>query len=133
MVRGPGYSFFSFRIVRVGFVASFLIGSQATFVSSRPAVLLAEEPQRTTLFLYRLCASGFEDHVNWCEGYLMGLADILLAMGNSRIAGGICKAEYQPETLNSVFKVWTERHPDLLGGDMAVSAQAAFREVWPCP
>ena len=63
--------------------------------TTHPDVVMADEPTappRSTLFLYRLCRSGSAVEVSWCEGYLLGLADILLAMGNSRIAGGICTA-----------------------------------------
>jgi len=62
----------------------------------------------------------------------MGLADVLLAMGNSQIPGGICSAEYGPATLRRVFDVWVERHPESLQDDMAISARAAFAELWPC-
>ena len=62
----------------------------------------------------------------------MGLADVLLAMGNSQIPGGIGSAEYGPATLRRVFDVWVERHPESLQDDMAISARAAFAELWPC-
>jgi len=82
--------------------------------------------------LHNLCQSGSDDQLKWCDGYLMGLADILVAMGNSHIAGGICQANYGPATLRIVFDRWVARHPERLQDDMAVSAQAAFRELWPC-
>jgi hypothetical protein len=53
-------------------------------------------------------------------------------MGNSHIMGGICNAEYDLANLCKVFVIWVERHPDNLQDDMAISAQAAFRELWPC-
>jgi hypothetical protein len=87
---------------------------------------------RSTLFLYRTCGSSSSDQVSWCEGYLMGLADILLAMGNSGIAGGICRAEYSAGALNRMFSFWAERHPERWRDDMAVTVQASFREAWPC-
>jgi hypothetical protein len=87
---------------------------------------------RSTLFLYRLCGSISTDRVSWCEGYLTGLGDILLAMGNSGIGGGICRADYDAAALNRIFRVWAEHHPERWNDDMAVSAQASFREVWPC-
>jgi hypothetical protein len=87
---------------------------------------------RSTLSLYRLCTSNAAAEVNWCEGYLMGLADILLAMGNSRMPGGICGADYDAAALSKVFSSWAEHHHERRSDDMAVSAQASFREVWPC-
>jgi hypothetical protein len=83
---------------------------------------------RSTGAFYALCKVNSDR----CEGYLTGVADILLAMGNSHIAGGICNAEYDSANLRKVFEVWVERHPDHLQNDMAISAQAAFRELWPC-
>ena len=83
---------------------------------------------RSTGVLYALCKFNSDR----CEGYLTGVADILLAMGNSHIAGGICNAEYDSANLRKVFAIWVERHPDNLQDDMAISAQAAFRELWPC-
>jgi hypothetical protein len=49
-------------------------------------------------------------------------------MGNIHIVGGICNAEYDSANLRKVFELWVERHPDHLGDDVAISAQAAFRE-----
>jgi hypothetical protein len=89
-------------------------------------------PSRSTVALYRLCGSSSAVEVGWCEGYLMGLADILLAMGNSRMPGGICGADYDAAALSKVFRFWAEHHPERWQHDMAVSAQASFREVWPC-
>jgi len=103
--------------------------------TTHPDVVMADEPTappRSTLFLYRLCGSGSAVEVSWCEGYLLGLADILLAMGNSRIAGGICAAEFDATALHRIFSSWAEHHPERLSDDMAMSAQASFREVWPC-
>src|SRR5262249_31352939 len=85
---------------------------------------------RSTLLLYQTCKLDAEDR--WCEGYLTGLADILLALGNSRMPGGICGAEYDSGTLRRLFESWVERHPESSSNDMAISAQAAFRERWPC-
>jgi hypothetical protein len=62
----------------------------------------------------------------------MGLADILLAMGNSGVAGGICKAEYDATTLNGIFRSWAQHHPERWKDDMAVGVQASFRGAWPC-
>jgi len=62
----------------------------------------------------------------------MGSADILVAMGNSRIPGGICDATYDITVLRKVFESWVEKHPYQSQQDMAISAQAAFREMWPC-
>jgi hypothetical protein len=84
-------------------------------------------PRSTSVF-YALCKLNSDR----CEGYLTGVADILLAMGNSHIAGGICNAEYDSASLRGVFELWVERHPDHLQDDMTISAQAAFRELWPC-
>ena len=89
-------------------------------------------PSRSTHSLYRLCGSSSAAEVSWCEGYLMGLADVLLAMGNSQMPGGICRADYDAAALSKVFSVWAEHHPEQWKDDMAVSAQASFREVWPC-
>ena len=63
---------------------------------------------------------------------MRGVADILLAMGNSHIMGGICNAEYDLANLCKVFVIWVERHPDNLQDDMTISVEAAFRELWPC-
>jgi hypothetical protein len=129
-----------FRVIKIGLFVSFFIGGQTSWTSNGDAAQqdTPSPPElasvtRNTLFLHQLCDSNFDEQVNWCEGYLMGLADVLLAMGNSRIAGGICKAEYQPDTLSRIFKYWVQRHPENFEDDMAVSAQAALREVWPCP
>jgi hypothetical protein len=65
---------------------------------------------RSTGVLYALCKFNSDR----CEGYLTGVADILLAMGNSHIAGGICNAEYDSANLRKVFVIWVERHPDNL-------------------
>ena len=78
--------------------------------------------------MYALCKFNFDR----CECYLTGVADVLLAMGNSYIAGGICNVEYDSANLRKVFVNWVERHPDNLQDDMTISAQAAFRELWPC-
>jgi len=83
---------------------------------------------RRTGAFYALCKLNSDR----CEGYLTGVADILLAMGNSHIAGGICNAEYDSANLRKVFEHWVQRHPDRLQDDVAISAQAAFRELWPC-
>jgi hypothetical protein len=83
---------------------------------------------RSTAVFYALCKFNSDR----CEGYLTGIADILLAMGNSHIAGGICNVEYGSANLRRVFELWVERHPDKLQDDMAINAQAAFRELWPC-
>ena len=87
---------------------------------------------RNTLFLYELCKLNQDRPVSWCEGYLMGMADILLALGNSHIAGGICNAEYDPATLRRIFEFWVERYPERLQEEMAIGVQGAFRELWPC-
>jgi hypothetical protein len=83
---------------------------------------------RSTGGFYALCKLNSDR----CEGYLTGVADILLAMGNSHIAGGICNAEYDSVNLRKVFELWVQRHPDHLQDDVAISAQTAFRELWPC-
>jgi hypothetical protein len=83
---------------------------------------------RNTGSFYALCKLNFDR----CEGYLSGVADILLAMGNSHIVGGICNAEYNSVNLRKAFEDWVDRHPDHLQDDVAISAQAAFRELWPC-
>jgi len=134
----PSIFFRLFRLAKLGWIASALLWSPAILDLSIEAaqsdmftIVEAARP-RSTLLLYELCKSTPDDQVNWCEGYLMGLADILLAMGNSHIAGGICNAEYGPAPLRRVFEIWVERHPDRLQDDMAVSAQAAFNELWPC-
>jgi hypothetical protein len=54
-------------------------------------------------------------------------------MGNSHILGGICNAEYDSAMLRRVFELWVENHPEKRQDDIAISAQAAFREMWPCP
>src|SRR5438105_7991043 len=54
---------------------------------------------RSTGVFYALCKLNSDR----CEGYLTGVADILLAMGNSHIAGGICNAEYDSANLRRVF------------------------------
>ena len=135
----PSISFSVFRLAEIGWIASALLCSPVLLGLSIEAansgmyrILGAAAQPRSTALLYELCKSTPDDQVNWCEGYLMGLADILLAMGNSHIAGGICNAEYGPATLRRVFEIWVERHPDRLQDDMAVSAQAAFNELWPC-
>ena len=125
-----------FLLAKLGWIASALLWSpailglsiEAAHSETYPMVGTAAQP-RSTALLYELCKSTPGDR---CEGYLMGLADILLAMGISHIAGGICNAEYGPATLRRVFEIWVERHPDRLQEDMAVSAQAAFNELWPC-
>jgi len=135
----PSILFHLFRLAKLGWIASALLWSpailglsiEAAYSETYPMVGPAAQP-RSTALLYELCKSTPDDQVNWCEGYLMGLADILLAMGISHIAGGICNAEYGPATLRRVFEIWVERHPDRLQEDMAVSAQAAFNELWPC-
>lgn len=87
---------------------------------------------RSAATLYRVCDAEADKDLNWCEGYLLGVADVLLAMGNSKLEGGICATDYDPPTLGRVFRLWVERHPDKGHVDMTVAAQAAFREVWPC-
>jgi hypothetical protein len=62
----------------------------------------------------------------------LGLADAPVAIGNSRMEGGICYAEYEPATLGRVFEAWVDRHPERSEEDMMVAAQAAFHELWPC-
>jgi hypothetical protein len=91
---------------------------------------IGEQPNllRSTGPFYALC----KVNTDRCEGYLTGVADILLAMGNSHIVGGICNAEYNSANLRQAFELWVERHPDHLRDDVAISAQAAFRELWPC-
>jgi len=83
---------------------------------------------RSTGVFYALCKFNFDR----CEGYLTGVADVLVAMGNCHLAGGICNAEYDSASLCVVFESWVERHLDKLQDDMAIGAQAAFRELWPC-
>jgi hypothetical protein len=128
------------RLISAGLIGSVLIEGQPT------ALVLSGDTtnrglgvpdtltlaSRSTLSLYRLCTSNAAAEVNWCEGYLMGLADILLAMGNSRMPGGICGADYDAAALSKVFSSWAEHHHERRSDDMAVSAQASFREVWPC-
>src|SRR5262245_15871333 len=87
---------------------------------------LTDQPWSTGAF-YALCKFNSER----CEGYLTGVADILLAMGNSHIAGGICNAEYDSANLRKVFELWVERPPDHLRDAVAISAQAAFPDLWP--
>ena len=84
---------------------------------------------RSTNSFYGFC----KYNADWCEGYLTGIGDILLAMGNSHILGGICNAEYDSAMLRRVFELWVENHPEKRQDDIAISAQAAFREMWPCP
>ena len=127
------------HLIRIGLFGLVLIGSQSALVFDGDGAdhdpIVSDDAavsSRSTLFLYRLCGSNSADQVSWCEGYLIGLADILLAIGNSGIAGGICKAEYDAVALNRIFSIWAERHPERWNDDMAVSAQASFREVWPC-
>jgi len=84
---------------------------------------------RSTIYFYGLC----KYNADWCEGYLTGIGDILLAMGNSHILGGICNAQYDSARLRRVFELWVENHPEKRQDDVAISAQAAFREMWPCP
>jgi Rap1a immunity proteins len=92
----------------------------------------ADENPRSALKLYRLCKAEANQLLTWCQGYLLGLADVFVAMGNSQIAGGICDAEYGPATLGRVFEIWVERNPERSQEDMMIAAQAAFREIWPC-
>ena len=131
-----GRSLFLFHSISIALLHLLLTGTQgASALSTHSDDVVAEEataPPRSTLFLYGLCGSSSEGRVGWCEGYLMGLADILLAMGNSGVAGGICKAEYDAATLNGVFRSWAQHHPERWKDDMAVSVQASFREAWPC-
>jgi Ssp1 endopeptidase immunity protein Rap1a len=87
---------------------------------------------RSARMLYRLCEAEADRPLRWCEGYLLGLADLLVAMGNSRMEGGICNADYEPATLGRVFEAWVDRHPERSEEDMMVAAQAAFHELWPC-
>jgi Rap1a immunity proteins len=129
------------RLIRIGLFGLVLIGSHAaaSSLSSEAANhdQLVPGPtrpsSRSTLSLYHLCGSSSAGEVSWCEGYLMGLADILLAMGNSQMPGGICGADYDTAALSKVFSFWAKRHPERWNDDMAVSAQASFRELWPCP
>ncbi|MBV8511349.1 MAG: hypothetical protein JO289_14415, partial [Xanthobacteraceae bacterium] len=87
---------------------------------------------RSTVSLYRLCESRSRLRSGLVPIQLMGLADLLLAMGNSQMPGGICGADYDAATLSKVFSFWAEHHPERWKDDMAVSAQASFRELWPC-
>jgi hypothetical protein len=108
-------------------------GSSVPFVGIVPARSAETTTgRRSASMLYEVCEAETDRPLNWCEGYLLGLADVLLAMGNSRMDGGICNAAYAPATLGRIFKAWLERHPDRSQEDMMVAAQAAFRERWPC-
>src|SRR5258708_18918904 len=92
-----------------------------------PSAEAAAKP-RSALMLYRLCEVKAKQPLNWCEGYLLGAADVLLAMGNSQMTGGICDADYDPATLGRIFEVWVERHPERQQYDMMIAAQAAVRD-----
>ena len=87
---------------------------------------------RSTWLLYQYCKSETELKVNWCDGYLSGMADVLIALGNSNMPGGICGAVYDQSGLRSVFIQWVEKNADKLGVDRAVSVQNAFTDEWPC-
>jgi hypothetical protein len=128
-----------FHLIGIGLFGSVLIGCKPGLALNGDgrdhdiAVFSdAAVPTRSTLSLHRLCKSSSVGDVSWCEGYLMGLADVLLAMGNSRMPGGICGADYDAAALTRVFNVWAEHHPERWKDDMAASVQASFREVWPC-
>ena len=128
-----------FHLIGIGMFGSVLIGCGSALalsgnVAHHNVAVLGDTaaPTRSTLSLHRLCKSSSVGDVSWCEGYLMGLADVLLAMGNSRMPGGICGADYDAAALTRVFNVWAEHHPERWKDDMAASVQASFREVWPC-
>src|SRR4051812_42044825 len=81
------------------------------------AVNVPATQERSAFRLLAFCTSADANQINWCEGYLMGLADLLLAMGNSGIPGGICKAEYEPTVLRKQFQFWSKRHPERSADD----------------
>ena len=65
-------------------------------------ITIAEQPTlpRSTDVFYALCKFNSDR----CEGYLTGVADILLAMGNSHIVGGICNRPIFARCSNSGWK-----------------------------
>src|ERR1700693_2558302 len=101
-----------FRLADYGWLAAALLSASTSVASSaldapRPISIKTEaSPPRTTAALYALCRSGPDKEEKWCEGYLAGFADVLVALGNSRIPGGICNAEYYPSTLRTIFETW---------------------------
>src|SRR5262245_38828902 len=112
-------------------VSIFLWNPQARSIELRAySMVNGDQPDvlRSTGAFYALC----KYNADRCEGYLTGMADVLLALGNSHIAGGICNAQYDSTNLRRAFEMWVEKHPDKLQDDIAISAQAAFRELWPC-
>ena len=102
------------------------------FARGGPAPHTETVRPRSALWLYLICKTQAGQNLNWCEGYLLGMADVLLAMGNSHLPGGICDPDYGPSILGRIFVAWVEEHPDRQNEDMAMAAQAAFVEVWPC-
>lgn len=92
----------------------------------------AEGADRSARGLVEACGSERPDAVNWCAGYLMGVADTLNTFGARSDKGGLCNASYSVEDLGVVFLTWMRANPQLLDIDMLAAVSAAFHHRWPC-
>lgn len=90
--------------------------------------------ERTVESLFRACLSDPDKgYSTWCEAYLMGVADVMVAFGKGGHKGGICGVvEYSPQKLADIFTQWTREHREFWRSDMLLGVHLSLREEWPC-
>lgn len=98
----------------------------------KPPAFAASDNLRSAAMLYQACLAETGKAPGWCEAYLIGVADMLLMLGNGGHKGGICGAEYTPELLKQIYLEWVRENPDLARFNMAAGVVLALRERWPC-
>lgn len=90
--------------------------------------------ERTVESLFRACLFDPEKgYSTWCEAYLMGVADVMVAFGKGGHKGGICGVvEYSPQKLADIFTQWAREHREFWQYDMLLGVHLSLREKWPC-
>ncbi len=63
----------------------------------------------------------------FCEGYISGINDGLMAEGTSVCTDGAAEG-----TLIRVYVLYMQQHPKLLDEHLSVGARKAFTEAYPC-
>ncbi len=113
----------------------------ALLIAGLPAIALAQDqPERSVQTLYIDCKEESGINLGSCLGYLLGVADIMVALGQVEaqaegkpIKSRICDASYTTGSLRQIFINWAEKYPQLWTEDKLVGAAQAFQETWPCP
>lgn len=110
--------------------------AQAVDVRSPEGPVSAEElldlegNHRSTTVLLQACTN--DASLTFCQAYLAGAADQMVAFGAGGHKAGICPTHYTAEALRTIFVDWINKHPELLKIDMAATANLALRSKWPC-